>query len=358
MALYRVAACGGDAAIPGDLNPKIVDGHCRAVRAAIAKFADKYIPIAKPYLAKLRPASLPTTVVYPFGGGDLLFALLVYPDATDLTTISLERAGDPRAIDHPTARALATGLADSAWMITWLAGVEYSLTAKMIDMQKSALPVIVDMSLAALVVHGYEPVSLRYFTLGKDGAIHYVTDDDLAHASMKPTYGHILDGRGLMVGVPDIFSNMELEFRPVGGGPSRVYRHIAANVDDPQLKRDSSVLAYLDQKGRVAVMVKAASFLLWRGDFVMIRDWLLAHMDFMVSDSTGILPGPAAKAGFIEEGHGKFTGALLAIAPSAGNAEMIKFWKTQPQETLPFLFGYPDRTHTTGHLLITRKEHQ
>ncbi len=357
LALYRVAACGGGDALPDGVDAKLVDAHCKTIAAARKKFVDDYAAVAAPYLAKLRPASLPATVVYPFGGGDLLFALLVYPDATDITTISLERAGDPRAIDAPKPKRLAAGLADARWMYAWLAGVEYSLTSKMIEMQRSPLPVVLDMSLAALATYGYEPVSLRYFTIAADGSERYVTDEDLAAVKPAPAKTpHVLDGHGLEVGVPTTFSDMELTFRPVGGGQVRTYRHIAANVDDPHLAKDPSLLAWLGTKGRVAAMTKAASFLLWRPEFHTIRDWLLGHMDFMISDATGILPAPAAKAGFTQEGHGRFGGALLAIAPAKGNAEMIAFWKTQPKETLPFLFGYPDRSHTTGHLLVTRRQ--
>ena len=40
----------------------------------------------------LKPAGLPKTVVYPFGGGDLISALTTYPEANDYTTLSLEHA--------------------------------------------------------------------------------------------------------------------------------------------------------------------------------------------------------------------------------------------------------------------------
>ena len=36
--------------------------------------------------------------------------------------------------------------------------------------------------LSALKVHGYEIVSLRYFKLDETGAIHYLTDEEVAKA--------------------------------------------------------------------------------------------------------------------------------------------------------------------------------
>ena len=37
--------------------------------------------------------------MYPFGGGNLTSALATYPEATEITTMSLEPAGDIRGVD-------------------------------------------------------------------------------------------------------------------------------------------------------------------------------------------------------------------------------------------------------------------
>src|SRR5512133_294071 len=93
-ALYRLVACTGDALPPG-LDAKTVAGYCARQGKAI-EAARKHAVEAGSFIGKQEPAGLPTTVVYPFGGGDLLNALTVYPNARDVTTLSLEHAGDPR----------------------------------------------------------------------------------------------------------------------------------------------------------------------------------------------------------------------------------------------------------------------
>ena len=45
-------------------------------------------------------------------------------------------------------------------------------------------------------------------------------------------------------------------------------------------------------------MTKAASFLLWYDDFAKIRDYLLQHVAWMISDASGIPPSYAEPAGF------------------------------------------------------------
>ena len=61
-------------------------------------------------LSQVVPRDLPPTVVYPFGGGDLLTALVMFPKATEITTLSLEPAGDPRTVD-----ALAPATSSRCW---------------------------------------------------------------------------------------------------------------------------------------------------------------------------------------------------------------------------------------------------
>jgi hypothetical protein len=96
--LYRVVACAGDAPLPAHIPAKTVEAHCKALSQKMKRYSERYAGEASRFIAALRPAGLPTTVVYPFGGGDLISVLTAYPDARDITTLSLEHAGDPRRL--------------------------------------------------------------------------------------------------------------------------------------------------------------------------------------------------------------------------------------------------------------------
>ena len=97
MTLYRVAACGARGDIPARFDPAIVKAHCDELTRAYAEYGRTWVDVAEPFIAALRPADLPRVAVYPFGGGDLASALATFPDASEITTISLEPAGDPRS---------------------------------------------------------------------------------------------------------------------------------------------------------------------------------------------------------------------------------------------------------------------
>ena len=72
---YREVACGGSATLPAEVDKATVDKHCDVMTKRYAEFQKTYAVPAEAFFAPLRPADLPTTIVYPFGGGDLASAL-------------------------------------------------------------------------------------------------------------------------------------------------------------------------------------------------------------------------------------------------------------------------------------------
>jgi hypothetical protein len=348
--LYRVVACGGDEPV-APLDAAVVDDYCKWLVPRLAEYERDYLGKARPFLAARRPASLPSRVVYPFGGGDLISALTTYPDALEYTTLSLEHAGDPHRLAGLDKAQLASNLADVRKRTAGLLAYAESTSENMMQLEKSELPGQLAFSVVALRAHGLEPVSLRYFRLEPDGSLHYLTADEIA--SGEKTRASKLNKVWVSPEFSVSFSNSELVFRPRGkDGPLRVHRHIAVNLSDDHLKLDSAVLKHLEAKGEVAAMTKAASYLLWGTGFTRIRDYLLGHMAFMVSDSTGIAPGDAARAGFEMETWGTFTGPFLLARKSVAD-EYRRLWAEQPSRDLPFRYGYPDASGQ-NHMVITR----
>jgi hypothetical protein len=153
------------------------------------------------------------------------------------------------------------------------------------------------------------------------------------------------------------FTNSELSFRKLGDprAPLVVHRHIAANLADNALA-GSPLSKYLESRGRIAAMTKAASYLLWLNNFSTIRNYLLGHAAWMISDSTGIPPMYARKAGMVQDTYGRFTGAFLEGAEAGGKRHSDDFralWAKNKKRRLPFRFGYID-AEKNAHLLVTR----
>jgi len=356
LALFTVGACGSGTP-PASIPTTYLSKHCTIVNRAQEDYRAAWVDKARPFFAEKVPSTVPKKVVYPFAGGDLSTALTVYPDADEITTLSLEPAGDPRTIESlasvdtskkaaRTSPALEKALQTIRDELRFLYKVNFSNTMNMIGAMRSGLlPTQLVFGLSALKIHGFEIVGLRYFTLAEGGAIAYLTPAEVAAA--PPVTGKA-DARNR------VFANAEVMFKKPGGRV-QIYRHIQANLDDEHIKADPRVLAHLKAKGKVAGMTKAASYLLSWGEFSSIRTYLLENVVWMVSDATGVPPKYGKAAGFEYETYGAFKEPHM----NAGKAIAKNWrdeWEKQPKRELKFRFGYYDGTKShTSHLAIMRK---
>jgi hypothetical protein len=339
-ALLVVGACGEGTA---PVKPDVYAAHCKKVQAVRDDYKTKWLALANDFFRAHVPAKIPKTVVYPFAGGDLSTALTVFPDADEITTISLEPAGDPRALARLGEKNLRAPLQVVETELTRLYSHNYEKTMDMIGaMRVGDLPTQLIFSLSALVVHGYELTGMRYFELTPDGDIRYLTDADVEKLAK------VTDARKLN----NAFANVEIRFRKPDGH-EQIYRHILANLNNAHLKKSPGVLAHLEKKGHVSAMTKAASYLLDDPDFVTFRKYLVDHVDWMVSDSTGVPPTVGTPAGFEYETYGTYEVSNMKEGASVTPA-WKKLYAAQPKRPLAFRFGYPDdKLH--NHLIIMRR---
>ena len=107
----------------------------------------------------------------------------MYPDADEITTISLEPPAIRATLDVLKGKALENALDKVEYELKFLYRVNFSNTLNMIEaMRGGALPTQLIFGLSALKIHGYELVALRYFRLEDDGSIHYLDDNDIKKA--------------------------------------------------------------------------------------------------------------------------------------------------------------------------------
>jgi hypothetical protein len=354
--LYRIAACGNtDQPVDAALT-KIVERHCKRIDENLTKFRAQYFEQNRAWFEKVVPKDAPKVVVYPFGGGDLISALVAFPDATEITTISLEQAGDPRRLKTLKPNVLDASLGALRAEIGGLISVGSNTSENLSKGQRNELPGQVSSFLLGLVAGGYELVSMRYFTLTDSGDIKFMEQADIDAADVKAgkAGGKTLKHDWLSPNFSEAFQHVELQYKKPGETQVRVHRHFGWNLGDDYLKKNGQLLRHLEAKGKVTMLTKGASYLLWRGDFSLIRNYMLANLAWMLSDSTGIPPLYAKKAGMVQETYGAFTGAFLEGAQASNTEQsMIELWAKQPRRKLGFRFGYVD-ANKQAHLMVTR----
>lgn len=335
--LMQIAACIGDAQLPSEWPSSVLQSHCAALRDLVERYRKNWIERTRALLTQAVPADVPKRVVYPFGGGDLFTALHAFPAAEEYTTISLESAGDIRNLASLSRQQLLDNLARTRDHLRCLFAVSHHKTTNLSEGSRAAMASEITFALIAFSVFDYEPTSLRYFRLDPEGNVVYLSSTDLDDKDAKP------------------FANVEIAFRARqdAKAPVRVYRHFAANLDDKHFSANQPLALHLGSKGRVSVLVKAASYLLWFDTFSHVRAYLLDNADWMLSDSTGVQPSLAQAAGFEHECWGVFHGPFLANY-SAAKDELLALWQASPRRALPFYFGYPD-IDGHGHMMVARR---
>ena len=363
--LFRVAACGGaDGPLPAALTAdakaaakldKIVARHCKAILQRMAEFRTTYFEKGRAWFDDVVPRDVPQTVVYPFGGGDLLSALVAFPAATEITTISLELAGDPRRLRTLSPDGVERSLAALRAEIGGLISVGSNTSENLSHQQRNDLPGQVSSFLLGLVAGGYEPVAMRYFALDSSGQVHYLDQSEIDELDRQAAKGHTrsLKHDWQSPNFSQAFANVEIQYRRPGETQLRVHRHIGWNLGDPYLRKHPELLRHLEHKGPVTMLTKGASYLLWRGDFSLIRDYMLDHLAWMLSDSTGIPPAFVKKAGMVQTTYGHYDGAFLEGTDVRHDDAFIELWKSQKTRRLPFRFGYVDKDKQ-AHLVVTR----
>lgn len=351
-ALYAVGACGE--AAPAGYDAGVVGAHCKELGKPVASWKKHWRDLAAPFFRELLGGKYPQTIVYPFGGGDLSTLLVVYPDASEYTTLSLEGMGDPRPLgalagagekDAPArAKKLAAELGKLRRIVGPNLGWAWNTTIQLsIDSSESGLglPGILTLALVALDANGYEPLEARFFTLAPGGAIDYLDASEVEAwdaAAAKP--GKHKATHAVQQGA---FNNVELVFRKKGdaAAPKKTFRHITGDLSDAGLAKSGAPLEHLAQKKDIAAMTKAASYLLWKPEFSKVRDYLLASMKHMISDDTGIPPRYAKPAGFATDIWGSYTGPYFAWARGPVANEMVQLFRGNKRQAA-FRFGYYD----------------
>jgi len=361
--LYRIAACGnanqplpaeltrGDAKLTEKLT-KIVDRHCKKISEQLVKFRGQYFEKGRAWFDAVVPNTAPTTVVYPFGGGDLISALVAFPNATEITTISLEQSGDPRRLRRLTPAQLDASLGALRVEIGGLISVGSNTSENLSAQQRNDLPGQVSSFLLGLVAAGFEPVAMRYFRFDDVGAIDYLdqAEIDAFEVVKKQSLKHDWQSPSFS----PAFANVEIQYKKAGETTVRVHRHVGWNLGDGYMMKNPQLVRHLEKKGKVSVLTKGASYLLWRGDFSLIRNYMLDHLAWMLSDSTGIPPAYARSAGMVQETYGHYNGAFLEGSQESRHDEaFVELWRTQKRRKLPFRFGYVDKDKQ-AHVVVTR----
>src|SRR5262249_48199683 len=149
-------------------------------------------------------------------------ALVTYPDATEITTLSLEHAGDPTRLAQLDAKQLRKYLAVFEDVVRGLFSNSDSESDKLKLLERGPIPGQLAFFITGAAIAGWQPTHLRYFHLADDGTVTYYSSaevDQLATTKAKKKKGSWVDTDWSVV-----YTDSELELERVGD-PTRTVIH-------------------------------------------------------------------------------------------------------------------------------------
>ncbi|MCC7486716.1 MAG: TonB C-terminal domain-containing protein [Burkholderiales bacterium] len=313
---------GGMSALPADLGEAARAQFRPFVRDGTQRWNDYArrfgLPIQEWARGELGSAA-GATVFYPFSGPDFPTAQQLYPDADRYVLVAIQPAGPPPALDRMPPEELATYLARFRRNWTLFTRSGYFRTNDLdADAAQAGPRIGVTGPLMAFAARlGYEVLAVEPVRV------------DAAGAGLEFPAG----------GLADEHTWDSVRLRLAAGGREVLLDYLRIDLSDANLRRDRAGAAFLEAMAANRIVLKAASHLLQRPHYSVMRNAILARAPSIWQDETGI--DYANFAGLFDVTlYGRFTKAHRLFAPGSQSALADAYRRHADVRPLPFAVGY------------------
>ncbi|WP_201068641.1 MULTISPECIES: hypothetical protein [Thiorhodovibrio] len=345
------------------------------------------------FAADIDPA-LP--LYYPFGGPDMIHALMLYPHNREYVLFGLEPPGSFH-LDPQTPAAERYQLLDAVqWALRDIYQRSYFITGRMSsDLNRPQLNGVLPLLLVFIARAGYEVMAIEEGTLTPDGEFAAKSAPDakqepvpeqepvqvpmqeqeqepdqkqtqkqeqaLGKLDDDPSTTHALADAMVSAPVtatsscPDI-RGVRVRFRANENAPEKQTTYLQIDVSDAKLGDCTALETYLKRLAPTNTFVKSASYLMHYGTFSRIRALTLAVSDSIFQDDTGVPYRDLDQADWDIVLFGSYTQPIKDFSgvfqPDLNQAYLTK---AQRVAELPFEMGYHWWTSAQNHLLARKR---
>ena len=269
------------------------------------------------------------TLFYFFAGPDFLYANAFYPKAKTYILAGLEPVGPIPQVDGKTNHELAAVRAALEHSVNLSFFITSDMNSRLRGQTvKGALPLIY----VYLARSGAEIKEVKLITLDADG-------NEVDPKEFK--------GRQLAPGV-------KITFVKDGGAPQTLY-YFSTDLSNAGVKA-SGFLKFCEKLAPGDGLVKSASYLLHGGNFSTVREFILAHVQTLVQDDTGVPVRFLKSEEWELSPFGTYIGPIpvFGMGPEAAAQKLFNPKNKVPK--LDFGIGYRNRGHDSNLLLAIRKD--
>ena len=290
------------------------------------------------------------TMLYMFSGPDFLYAASFFPTASTYVLSGLEPVGEiPQltALSHPTVEWTLRNLESS---LGSLLSFSFFITKNM-KTQLHEGPV-------------YGTLPILYVFLARTGkTIHdvsFVSLDEEGNFQAPAEAAAPDDGKNSAKGVrakaavraaPSAAKGVKIVFSD-GAGANQTLYYFSTNLADDSVRR-SGFLAFCAKLGDADSLLKSASYLMHRGGFTKVRDFLLDHSATILQDDSGIPLAYFDPKKWRLQPFGRYIGPI-AIFGHAYQSRLGDLYRKGNAIPIDFGVGYRWRKNESNLLLAQR----
>jgi len=251
-----------------------------------------------------------STVYYPFGGPDFLFAQTIYPKSEKYILAGLENIGTIPNLDITNANDWINYLKQLNQALRYLHKAGYFVTKQMTeDFKQSDLDGVVHLFLLFLAQLDNQIEQIEFLCL--------TTEGNLAKCQQKEA------------------TVLRITFK-TNENITKELIYFKQNLANQALEKEKGYQLFLSKQKPFHTYMKSASYILFDKEFTQHRDYILGHSTDIFQDDSGI-PLAQLQKHFSVEAYGKYSATTKSFP--YGFQEDLKNLVSNNKQ-LPFKIGY------------------
>jgi hypothetical protein len=281
------------------------------------------------------------TVYYPFSGADFMAIQSVYPHAEKYVLFGLEPEGDAIDIRKMDAARLAANLANVQKSLYAILSWSFFRTNDMtVDFRRAELNGTLPVLLAFMARTGHEVLQVRRIQLSPNGEVQPIPAGSDPEMSVA--------GKGLVTG-------NQIFFRKTGQKAVQQLQYFSVDVSDANIQKEQGFLPYLTGLNPAHTYVKAASYLMYKSYFHLIKDKTLEISQVYVQDDSGMPIRMLDTTHWDLQYYGAYS-RPIALFSNYFQQDLWDIYNQKKQaKPLEFGMGYQFRKGTSN-MMIARKK--
>lgn len=210
-------------------------------------------------------------VFYPFSGPDALYALTMFPQATEFLLMGLEPVGELPDLAAMSDADLAESLVELHRSLRSIKNFSFFRTNDMrAELGKNRFSGVTPILMLFVARHGFTVQGVEPFTLEPEMSLRVSDTSGLQNLPLQRVPG------------------VRIRFIKPGETKVRTLSYVRADLSNGGLASAPQTLKWVAGVAPRATYLKAASYLMHNSHFSKVRDFILATTDMVVQDDSGI----------------------------------------------------------------------